>query len=109
MCCFTPAHVSPECNSTDITMHWKICILTNKVKALEDQMLTRLSCWKALFAAVTRCVISASKVQSEVKTLGLYMFLTMPRHYCSEKAAHMAKADPEVCKVHMVAIGPNSR
>ena len=32
-------------------------------------MLTRLSCWKALFAAVTRCVISASKVQSEVKTL----------------------------------------
>ena len=40
MCCFTIAHVSREYNSTDITMHWKTCILTKKVKALEDQMLT---------------------------------------------------------------------
>ncbi len=67
------AHVSPEYNSTDMTTHWKNCILTNKVKALEDQMLTRLSCWKALFAAVTRCVISVSKVQSELKTLPKYL------------------------------------
>ncbi len=36
-------------------------------------MLARLSCWKALFAAATRCVISASKVQSEVKTLPKYL------------------------------------
>ncbi len=73
MCCFTTAHVSPEYNSTDMTTHWKNCILTNKVKALEDQMLTRLSRWKALFAAVTRCVISASKVQTELKTLPKYL------------------------------------
>ncbi len=39
------------------------------VKALEDQMLAHVSCWNALFATATRCVISASKVQSEVKTI----------------------------------------
>ena len=72
MCCFTTAHVSPEYNSTDMTTHWKNCILTNKVKALEDQMLTRLSCWKALFAAVTRCAISLSHVQSKLKTASLF-------------------------------------
>ena len=38
-------------------------------------MLARLSCWKALFAAPTGCVISASKVQSEVKTLPLQCLL----------------------------------
>ncbi len=27
MCCFTTAHVSLEYNSTDMTMHWKNCIL----------------------------------------------------------------------------------
>lgn len=42
-------------------------IFIDKVKALEDQMLARLSCWKALFAAATLCVISALKVWSEVK------------------------------------------
>ena len=69
MCCFTIACVSPEYNSTDMTMHWKNCIFTDKIKALEDQVLARLSCWKAHFAVVTRCVISAFKVQSDVKTL----------------------------------------
>ena len=66
-------------------MHWQqSCILTDRITALEDQMLARLSCKKALFAAAMLCVIlgtfysghavcdlrgSASKVQSEVKTL----------------------------------------
>ena len=46
---------------------------TDKVKALEDQMLTFLSCWKALFAVVTQCVISESRVQSKVNTLPKYL------------------------------------
>ena len=36
-------------------------------------MLACLSCWKALIAAVTQCVISESKVQSDVKTLPKYL------------------------------------
>ena len=56
-----------------MTVHWKNCILTNNVKALQDQMLTCLSCWKALFAAATLCLISASNVQSEVKMLPKYL------------------------------------
>ena len=55
----------PEYSRTDMTMHSKNCVLTDRVKALEDQMLARLSCWKALFAAATPCVVSASKVQSD--------------------------------------------
>ncbi|DBB04359.1 TPA: hypothetical protein ACH3X1_012846 [Trebouxia sp. C0004] len=35
-------------------------------------MLAHLKCWKALFAAATHCVISVSKVRSEVKTLSKY-------------------------------------
>ncbi len=53
-------------------MQWENCILTDRVKAQEDQMLAHLTCWKALFAAATRCVISASQVQSEAKTLPKY-------------------------------------
>ena len=41
-------------------------------------MLARLSCWKALFAAATRCVISALKVQSELKTLFKYLKCETP-------------------------------
>lgn len=44
-------------------------MLTDKVRALEDQILACLTCWKALFAAATLCVISVSKVQSEAKML----------------------------------------
>ena len=57
-----------------MTIHWKNCILTDNVKALEEQMLARLSCWKAPFAATTLCVISASlaNVQSEVNVLPKY-------------------------------------
>ena len=69
MCYCTTAHVSLEYSSTDMTMQWENCILTDRVKALEDQMSARLTCWKVLFAAARRCVISASQVQSEVKTL----------------------------------------
>ena len=76
MCCFTIAHISPEYNNTDRTMHCKNCTLTDKVKALEDDPdAGRLSCWKALFAATTLCVISAPNVQSEVKTLPKYLKL----------------------------------
>ena len=89
MCCFTTAHVSPEYSRTD-----KNCIFTDRVKALEDQMLARLSCWKALFAAATQCVISASKVQSEVKTLPKYLTWDTtssgsPRSVMTESAAFL--------------------
>ncbi len=50
------------------TLHW-----ADKVKALEDQMLACLSCWKALFAAATLYEIPASKVQSDVKMLPKYL------------------------------------
>ncbi len=72
-CCFTIAHVFPEYSSTDMTMNWKNCIFTDRVKALVDQMLARLICWKALFAASTRCVISGFEGQSEVKILLKYL------------------------------------
>ena len=36
------------------------CILTDKVKALEDQMLACVSCWNALFAAAVRGENAAS-------------------------------------------------
>ena len=55
-----------------MTIHWKNCNLKDRVKALEDQMLTHLNCWKVLFAAATLCVISVSQVQSKVKTLPKY-------------------------------------
>jgi len=63
MCCFTTAHVSPEYSRTNMTMHRQNCILTDRVKALEDQTLARLSCWKALFAAVGIATYHASSVQ----------------------------------------------
>ena len=55
MCFGTTGHVSPEYNNTDTTIQWMNFNLTDNVSALEDQMLARVSCWKALFAATTLC------------------------------------------------------
>ena len=72
MCYCTTAHVSLEYSSTDMTMQWENCILTDRVKALEDQMSARLTCWKVLFAAARRCVISVDQLEvaSHIEYLG---------------------------------------
>ena len=62
----TTGHVSPEYNTTDVTIHWKNRISTDNVQASEDLMLACLSCWKAPFAAATLCLVSACNVQSVV-------------------------------------------
>ena len=58
-----------------------IKILTTMViKALKDQMLARLSCWKALFAAATRCVISAlCALRSDIVTAANSAFQQLRR------------------------------
>ena len=43
MCFCTTGHVCQEYSKTDMTMHWKNCILTDNVKALEDQMLAHIN------------------------------------------------------------------